>query len=141
FVSNMYFPSTRRPYCRRGLLPGVPSRSGQGAFRPLGPRRRFAGGAPPLSGPTPRSGAPQCRKRPARFAPGSRFETLLFAQAELLDERVVAVHILPLEVIEQRTPLVDHHQQPTARMVVLVMLLEVLGQRQDPAGEDGDLHF
>src|SRR4029453_1082534 len=65
----------------------------------------------------------------------------LFAKPELRDQRVVALDILLLEVVEQAAALVDHLQQAAARMVVLVVGLEVAGQRLDPAGEDRDLHF
>jgi hypothetical protein len=58
-----------------------------------------------------------------------------------LDQRIVAIHILALEIVKQRTPLVDHLQQAAARMVVLVVRLEVSGQRVDAAGEDRDLDF
>src|SRR5690606_15758986 len=69
-----------------------------------------------------------------------RFARLL-AQTQLLDQGVVALHVLALEIIKQRTALVDHGQQAAARMVVLVVLLEVLGQVADPLGKDRDLHF
>src|SRR5690606_11378139 len=80
---------------------------------------------------------PNARSGPRGAAP-SQF---LLTQTQLLDQRVVARHILLLEVGEQATALVDHHQQTAARVVVLVVILEVLGQVADPFGKDRDLHF
>src|SRR5687768_11006571 len=66
---------------------------------------------------------------------------LLFAQTQLLDQAVVPLEVLLLEIGEQGAALVDHHQQAAARVVVLVVALEVLGQVADALGEDRDLDF
>jgi hypothetical protein len=65
----------------------------------------------------------------------------LFAKAELADEAGVAVLILAAEVIEQRTALVDQHQQAAPRVIVFRVGLEVLGEVEDAFGEDRDLDF
>ena len=73
------------------------------------------------------------RKRPRGAAFG------LLAKTELRDQIGVALVIFALEKIEQRAALVDHHQQAAARMIVLRVGLEMVGQRVDAAGEDRDL--
>src|SRR3546814_4420919 len=75
-----------------------------------------------------RSAAPRCR-------PG------LPAQAELLDEGLVARGILAVQVIEQAAAAVDNLQQTTTAVVVVLVGLEVLGQVHDAGGEQGDLDF
>ena len=75
------------------------------------------------------------RKRPAEA--GRTFASL--AKPELRDQRQIAVAIRLAQVIEQRAALVDHHQQAAARMVVLRMALEMLGQVADALGQDRDL--
>src|ERR1700761_7831780 len=56
---------------------------------------------------------PESETAPARAPSAS------FAKPELRDQSGVASAVLFLEIIEQRSPVVDHHQQPAARMIVL----------------------
>ena len=77
------------------------------------------------------------RKRPAE---AGRTITSL-AQAELGDEAGVARLVLLLEIVEQRATLVDHHQEAAARVIVLVVRLEMIRQRVDAVGQDRDLDF
>ena len=63
----------------------------------------------------------------------------LAADAELLDDRLVAWLVLALHVIEQLAALRDHLEQAAPRMVVLGVGLEVLGEVGDALGEDRDL--
>src|SRR5438128_8126305 len=60
-------------------------------------------------------------------------------QAELGDEGAVAVDVGALEVAEQAPALADHHQQPAARVVVLAVRAQVLGQVVDALGEQRNL--
>jgi hypothetical protein len=48
--------------------------------------------------------------------PPRRAERLrqLLAKTKLGDQRIVATDIAALEIVQQRTPLVDHHQQASA---------------------------
>src|SRR4051794_21888067 len=48
----------------------------------------------------------------------------LAAQAQLLDERAVTVDVGPRQVVEQPATAPDEQQQATARMVVVLVLLE-----------------
>src|SRR5579863_10243435 len=50
------------------------------------------------------------------------------AQAETLDERLVALLIRLLEVIQQLAALVHHLQQPTTGVMILLMIVEVIAQ-------------
>src|SRR6478736_6562147 len=81
---------------------------------------------------------PKAKRRLSMEPPSAK---LLLTQTQLLDQVVVALDVFLLEIGEQRTALVDHHQEAAARMVVLVVLLEVLGQVADALGEDRDLDF
>src|SRR5438270_741686 len=67
--------------------------------------------------------------------------TGLAAQAELADESVIPFDVSTLEVVEQAPALRDHLEQPPARVVVLLVSLEVLGQLVDALGEQSDLHL
>src|SRR5690606_21047519 len=53
------------------------------------------------------------------------------AQAQALDQRLVAGRVLPLQVGQQGTTLVDQLQQSATGVVVLLVHLEVLGQLLD----------
>ena len=85
-----------------------------------------------------RAGLPNCRRSGyEKGAPRAPFG--LLAETQLLDQREIAVAVLVAEIVEQRAPLVDHHQQPAARMVVLLVGLEMRGQVLDPLGQHRDL--
>jgi hypothetical protein len=59
-----------------------------------------------------------------RYVDGNNFPELL-ADAELANDRLIALGIVSLEVVEQATPLTDQHEQAAARAVVLLVRLEV----------------
>src|SRR5919201_4037281 len=61
------------------------------------------------------------------------------AQAEALDERPVACDVGGLEVAEQPAPAADHLQQAAARVVVVLVDPQVLGELVDAGGEQGHL--
>src|SRR5205085_2279925 len=65
----------------------------------------------------------------------------LAAQAELADEFVIPFDVSTLEVVEQAPALRDHLEQPPARVVVLLVSLEVLGQLVDTLREQSYLHL
>ena len=66
---------------------------------------------------------------------------LLLAYLELFDNRAVTVDILALQILKQRTALTDHSKQTAARMVVVLVHLQVLGELVDSLGEDRNLNF
>ena len=59
----------------------------------------------------------------------------LSAKTQTFDDRVIFVDIAALEVIEKLTTTRDHLEQSAARMVVLFMHFEMLGQLVDPLGQ------
>src|SRR5690348_11076201 len=63
----------------------------------------------------------------------------LFAKTELRDQVDVALLVAASKIIEQRTALVDEHQKTAARMIVLRVGLEMLGEIVDSFGQDRDL--
>src|SRR5690349_15815380 len=65
----------------------------------------------------------------------------LAAQAQLLDQRAVALQIVPLHVGQQPAPPADQLEQAAAGMVVVLVHLHVLGELADPLREQGDLHL
>ena len=60
-------------------------------------------------------------------------------QPEALDHVVEALGALRLQVPEERAALADHHQETAARRVVVLVILEVLGELPDPLRQQGDL--
>src|SRR5688572_27001100 len=65
----------------------------------------------------------------------------LLANPERVDELAIAVDTLRLEIVEEPATLTDQLQEPTARMMVLRVGLEVLREVSDPLGEERDLHL
>src|SRR5690606_17510735 len=127
-VLNMFFPSRpATPYCAAG-----PAISGQAVPVRCGALYQPQAPSPDCEG---------CHMRKRRLLLGAAFAKLLLSQTQLLDQSVVPLDILLLEICEQATALVDHHQQAAARMVVLVVILEMLGEVADPFGQDRDLNF
>src|SRR3546814_5058566 len=68
-----------------------------------------------------------------------RGPSALLAKTQLRDKFVISVRILALEIIKQAAALVDQHQQAAARVIVLRVGLEMLGQIDDALGQDRDL--
>ncbi|VXC31423.1 hypothetical protein PLANTIT3_70096 [Plantibacter sp. T3] len=66
-------------------------------------------------------------------------ECCLAAESEALDQRAVALDVDGLEVAEEAATLSDQEQQATTRVVVVLVLLEVLGEVLDAAGHDRHL--
>src|SRR4030095_11248648 len=65
----------------------------------------------------------------------------LLADAETADQFRVPFRILALEVIEQSPPLADKLQQAAARVMVLCVNLEMLGEIVDALAEERHLYF
>jgi hypothetical protein len=71
-------------------------------------------------------------------APASR--TRLFAQFQLFGDRLVTIHVLGVEIIQQPAPLADHHQQSPAGAVIFEVFLQMFGQVVDPLRQQRDLN-
>src|SRR5688572_11384265 len=63
------------------------------------------------------------------------------AQAETFDDRAVALDLGLLQVVEEPTALAHEEQQPATAVVVVLVLLEVLGQVSDAVAQQRDLYF
>ena len=74
----------------------------------------------------------------ARISPRAK---RLTANAELIDDALVARLVGALEVIEQLAALRDHLEKAAPRVIVLHVCLEVIGQSVDPFGQDRHLNF
>ena len=62
-------------------------------------------------------------------------------EPELGDDGSVALDIGALQVVQQPAALADQLEQSTARIVVVGVRLEVVGEVIDPFAEDCDLDF
>jgi len=65
----------------------------------------------------------------------------LLADAELSNDRFIALGIVSLKIVEQATPLADQHEQAAARAVVLLVRFEVVRQLANAFTDDGDLNL
>src|SRR5918911_1531807 len=63
------------------------------------------------------------------------------ANAEAFDQRLVAALVPRLQIVEERAALAHELEKATARVVVLLVGLEVLGEIDDALGQNGDLHL
>src|SRR4051794_30602869 len=97
----------------------------------------------PARWPTGRGSSDPCggrrtREGTARWTVPS---TCLPAQTEPLDERAVAVDVGLGQVVQQPATPADQQEQAPPAVVVVLVLLEVLGEVADPAGQHRDLHL
>src|SRR5690606_16147640 len=65
----------------------------------------------------------------------------LLAQTQALQQLAIAVTVRALQIIEQLAAAADETEQAAARVEILDVRLEVLGQFVDPCGQQRDLHF
>jgi len=71
----------------------------------------------------------------------ARLTKALFAKVELLEQLVVLGQIVPLQVIEELATAGRHLQKPAARVEILAVRAQVLGQVIDASGQERDLDF
>src|SRR5215471_287543 len=69
------------------------------------------------------------------------FSLSLLADTELADQFAIALDVLRSQIIEQTTALAHQLEKPPARMMILRVNLEMLGQVRDALGQKRDLHF
>ncbi len=60
---------------------------------------------------------------------------MLLAQAQPIDQGLIALRIRAAEVREQSPPLTDHFQQAAARMLIMLVHLQMLRQLINALGE------
>src|SRR5208337_1248813 len=61
----------------------------------------------------------------------------LLAQAKAFNNLVIPIRVSPVEIVQQTTPLIDHHDQAPARCMVLDVRLQIV----DPLAEKCNLHL
>ena len=65
----------------------------------------------------------------------------LASQAEAGDDRAVALDVGLLQVVEETTALAHEEQQSPTAVVIVLVLLEVLGEVRDAVAQQRDLHL
>jgi hypothetical protein len=63
----------------------------------------------------------------------------LLPNSQFPNDRLIALGIVSLEIVEQATPLADQHEQAAARAVVLLVRFEVVRQLADAFADNRDL--
>src|SRR6218665_263634 len=87
------------------------------------------------------------RRRPPPRGDGLRkkfalsVDDVLSTKPQALDQRAVARDVDVLEVAEETATLSDEQEEATTRVVVVLVLLQVLGEVLDPLGEGRNLHL
>ena len=71
----------------------------------------------------------------------SKTNGLLLAEAESLNNRLVALGVVFFEVVEQATPLADQHEKTAARAMVFQVRFEVVRQLTNAFAQQSDLDF
>src|SRR4051812_4727343 len=66
---------------------------------------------------------------------------LLAPEAELLDQGAVALEVLLRQIVEQPAAAADELEQSAARIVILRVRAEMVGELVDAGGQEGDLHL
>ena len=65
----------------------------------------------------------------------------LSAQAQLGDDRPVALNVILLDVIKQPATTTNQHQQATSAVMILLVSLEMLSEVIDSIGEQRNLNL
>ena len=66
---------------------------------------------------------------------------MLAADAETGDQGTVTLNVTLLDVVQKTAALADELHKSTARVVVALVDLEMLGEVRNSAGEQSDLNF
>jgi len=91
----------------------------------------------PMSG----DGNPPRRIHPAErnFDRAQSSNEVSAAQSKTSDQRLVTADARPLEIVQQAPSLADHDEQPAARVEVLLMAPQVIGEITDALAQDRHL--
>ena len=87
----------------------------------------------------PAAGAVLSKRAPGPYR--TRAPRHLSPQTELINELSIAVKILPLQIVEQTTSLAHDSHQSTTRMMILLVVLEVLGELVQALGQKTHLNL
>ena len=112
-------------------------------------REHLSGMQTPREWPTDAmaGGLPQARALPRAFgnvweaAVESERTLPLLAQTKALDNLAIPIRVTAVQVIQQATALVDHHDQSAPRCMILHVRLQMRSQVCDPLAQQCNLHF
>ena len=65
----------------------------------------------------------------------------LFTDIELLNQSTVSIDVLGFQIIQKTASLTDHLVKTAAGMVILLVVLQMLGEFFDPCGKESYLYF
>src|ERR1700722_3409202 len=71
----------------------------------------------------------------------ARKDPMLLAQTKALDNLAIPIRVTAVQVIQQATALIDHHDQSAARCMILYVRLQMRSQVRDPLAQQCNLHF
>ena len=71
----------------------------------------------------------------------ARWTKALFAKVQLLQQLVIFRQVVPFQIIEELATAGSHLQKPAARVEILTVRAQVLGQVIDASGQERDLDF
>ena len=65
----------------------------------------------------------------------------LFTDIELLNQSTVSIDVLGFQIIQETASLTDHLVKTAAGMVILLVVLQMLGEFLNPCGKESYLYF
>ena len=77
-------------------------------------------------------------QKAARWPPS---ENLLAPQPQFGDDAAIAFDVLAIQVVQQTTPLTNHHQQAATAVMIVFVLAEMIRQVVDPLAEQSHLNL
>src|SRR5690242_19427043 len=98
--------------------------------------------SPAVSGPQAGSRARRPGEKVRRLSTSKkklRRTCWLPAQTQVGNELYVAIVLCSRQIVQQSAPAANHLQQTATRVIVVLVCTQVLGQRIDAVGKQGDL--
>ena len=65
----------------------------------------------------------------------------LFTDVELLNKRTISIDVLGLQIVKKTTSLTYHLVETASGVVILLVVLQMLGELLNPCGKESYLYF